>query len=90
MSPATRTLQLDVKQNFALDQIATDLNCDRSELIKKTIDRRLPIKINGKLITFSKAFNKPMPDNLQQKKKSHKPLQSGDRVPNRLWHCSPC
>ncbi len=41
MSPATLTLQLDVEQNFALDQIATDLNCDRSELVKQAIDAYL-------------------------------------------------
>jgi len=41
MSPATLTLQLNVEQNFALDQIATDLDCDRSELVKQAIDAYL-------------------------------------------------
>ena len=41
MSPAILTLQLDAEQNIALDQIATNLDCDRSELIKQAIDTYL-------------------------------------------------
>ena len=41
MSPAILTLQLDAEQNIALDQIATNLDCDRTELIKQAIDTYL-------------------------------------------------
>ena len=41
MSPAILTLQLDAEQNIALDQIATNLDCDRAELIKQAIDTYL-------------------------------------------------
>jgi len=41
MNPATITLQLDADQYLALDQIATDLSCDRADIVKQAIDTYL-------------------------------------------------
>jgi predicted transcriptional regulator len=35
---STITLDLDPSQTLALEQIATELNCDRAELLKHAID----------------------------------------------------
>jgi hypothetical protein len=41
MSQATITLQLDSDQQLSLDRIATELACDRADLIKQAIDSYL-------------------------------------------------
>jgi predicted transcriptional regulator len=41
MSQAIITLQLDTEQQLNLDRIATELACDRADLIKRAIDSYL-------------------------------------------------
>jgi hypothetical protein len=41
MHQLTITLQIDAKQQLDLDQIATELACDRADLIKQAIDAYL-------------------------------------------------